>query len=152
MRSIGKNSLSQEASQRGDRNISEQSMWSRVRKALKGLDPIRIENRCEKGTPDVNISSGAWIELKIATAPKKEGVLWIEHYTQHQRVWAIRRNSAGGKVFLLLKISNLWVLLKGEVAAKYLGYTTINQLKEKAEKIWHPKLIDQELREILTKN
>lgn len=127
-------------------------MWGRVRKALKGLDPIRIENRCELGTPDVNISSGEWIELKIAEAPKRGGILKIEHYTPYQRTWAIRRNHAGGKVFLLLKVSNTWILLKGEVAAQYLNYTTIDELCKKAEKVWKIKLNDQELRDILTQN
>lgn len=127
-------------------------MWGRVRKALKGLDPIRIENRCELGTPDVNIAQGDWIELKIAEAPKRKGILSISHYTPNQRTWAIRRAHAGGRVWLLLKVSNEWILLKGEVAAEYLGYTTLKELKEKAVHTWKIKLNDKELREILMKD
>jgi hypothetical protein len=130
--------------------MSEASMWKRVKRALTGCDAIRIENRCELGTPDCNIATGAWVELKIADAPKRGGILTINHYSTEQRVWAVRRAHAGGKTFVLIKISNLWILLKGEVAAKYLNYTTIEELKGVAVKSWQPKLIDHELREFLT--
>lgn len=126
-------------------------MWGRVRKALKGMDPVRIENKCEKGTPDVNISTGSWIELKWQRkAPKRGGILKLDHeFMTEQRVWAERRAHAGGKSWVLLKVSNEWILLKGTVAAEYLEYTTLEQLKEKAEKVWVQKLNDAELRNLL---
>lgn len=129
-------------------------MWGRVRKALKGLDPVRVENKVEKGTPDVNISTGSWIELKWQRkAPKRGGILRLDHdMTIEQRVWAIRRNHAGGKVFLLLKIKNEWLLFKGEIAAEHLGYATLETLREKAIKTWKIRINDQELREILTRD
>lgn len=129
-------------------------MWVRVRKALRNLDPIRIENSCEKGTPDVNLAGGQWIELKWQRKPpKRGGILKLDHdMLKEQRVWAIRRDHAGGKVFLLLKVGNIWLLLKGIVAAEYLGKVTLEELKEKAEKVWVQKLNDHELREILTSN
>lgn len=127
-------------------------MWGRVRKALKGLDPVRVENRVEAGTPDVNYVFG-WVELKwMRKKPKREGtILHLDHeMTTEQRTWAVRRHHAGGKVFLLLKISTEWILFKGEVAAEYLGYSTLEQLREKAIKVWDKKLNDGELRTILT--
>lgn len=129
-------------------------MWGRVRKALKNLDPVRVENKIEKGTPDVNISSGEWIELKWQRkAPKRGGILKLDHdMTQEQRIWAVRRHHAGGKVFLLLKISNEWLLFYGYVAAEYLGKVTLETLREKAIKTWKIRINDQELREILTKD
>ncbi len=128
-------------------------MWGRVRKALRNLDPVRVENRVEKGTPDVNLSLGDWVELKWQRKlPKRGGVIKLDHdMTPEQRVWAIRRSRAGGKVWLLLKISNEWMLFKGEVAAEYLGYSTLEKLQEVAVKTWKNKLNDLELIEILTK-
>lgn len=125
-------------------------MWGRVRKALKGLDPVRVENRCEAGTPDVNYVEG-WIELKIADAPKRGGIITIDHYTPQQRTWAVRRHHAGGRVWLFLKISNEWLLFQGHIAAEYIGYTTLEQLREKATKVWKIQLNDRELRELLTR-
>lgn len=138
----------------GRHNISEGTMWGRVRTALKGLDPIRVENRVELGTPDVNLATGCWIELKWQRkAPKRGGILRLNHdMTQEQRVWAIRRHHAGGKVFLLLKVSNEWLLFYGYTAAEYLGKVSLEKLREVAIKVWVQKLNDQELREILTSN
>lgn len=132
--------------------MSEQSMWGVVRKALKGMDPVRIENRCELGTPDVNIATGDWIELKIAELPKREEtIVRVEHYTTEQRTWAIRRHHAGGRVWMLIKIRTSWLLIKGEVAAQYLGLVNFEKLKEVATATWQKKLNPSELQKILKK-
>lgn len=127
-------------------------MWGRVRKALKEEDPIRVENRVEAGTPDVNLRGGEWIELKWERRyPKKpETVILLAHYTAQQRCWAIRRAHAGGRVFLLLKIGPEWILFKGEVAANYLNKSTIQELREVALGRWVNRLNDQELRNLIT--
>lgn len=129
--------------------MSESSMWGRVRKALAPLDPVRIENRLEKGTPDVWYVEGA-IELKwCRKIPKRGGIVHLDHeLTQEQRVWAIRRAHAGGRTWVLLKLETEYMLFKGEVAAEYLGYSTLEKLREVAVKTWK-KLNDKELREIL---
>lgn len=129
-------------------------MWKTVRKELKDLDPVRVENRVEAGTPDVNLAGGEWIELKWKrTKPKGSGILRLDHeMTMEQRVWAIRRHHAGGKTFVLIKISNIWILLKGYIAAEFLGKVSLIELYEKAEKVWLQKLNGQELRDILTKD
>ena len=134
--------------------MSEGSLWSRVRKALKHLDPVRIENRLEKGTPDVNLATGEWLELKWQRkAPKRGGILKLDHdMTLEQRIWAIRRHHAGGKVYLLLKIGNEYLLFKGYVAAEFLGKLTLDQLREKAIGVWKVKLNDRELNELLKKS
>lgn len=126
-------------------------MWGRVRKALKHLDPVRVENRCELGTPDVNISTGDWIELKWhRKAPKKGGILKLDHdMTLEQRTWAERRAHAGGKVWVFLKVGAEYFLFKGEVAAEYLGFSTMEKLREVAVKVWKTKLNDSELRAAL---
>lgn len=126
--------------------ISEQSMWKVVRSALHHLDPVRVENKCELGTPDVNLATGDWIELKIADKPKRgDTVIAVKHYTQYQRTWAIKRRQAGGKVWLLLKVKNDWLLLAGTVAAEYLGKVDLQKLKEVSTKVWEKKLDRNEL-------
>lgn len=133
--------------------MSESGMWGRVRRALKGFDPVRVENRLEKGTPDVNIAKGEWIELKWKRKKPKnsEAIFKLDHeYTTEQRIWAIRRIHAGGKVFVLVKIGSEWMILWGTVAAQYLERVSFNDIKSKAIKVWYKnKLNDAELREIL---
>lgn len=130
--------------------MSEATMWSRVRTALKGLDPVRVENKIEAGTPDVNYLKG-WVELKsVPHAPVRGGVLTIEHFTPQQRTWLTRRRWAGGNAYLLLKVSNEWLLFLGEVAAETIGKYTIKELREVAIGRWLIKLQDEELRGLLT--
>jgi hypothetical protein len=133
--------------------MSEASMWGRVRKALKIFDPIRIENRCELGTPDVNLVMGDWIELKwVRSAPKKGGILKLEHYSMEQKTWAIRRHNAGGKVWVLLKVSSCWMIFPGQEAPEYLGRVGLEELKKKATRVWEKRLNDQELRMLLSRS
>jgi hypothetical protein len=131
--------------------MSEKGLWGRVRRAIRHLDPVRVENRVEAGTPDVWYSEGA-LELKwMRIAPKRGGIVKLDHdYTLEQRVWAIRRDKAGGKVYVLLKIGSEYLLFKGIVAAECLGYSTLEQLREKAIGKWRVKLNDKELGDLLT--
>lgn len=124
-------------------------MAGRVRKALRGFDPIRVENPAHPGTPDINYTQG-WIELKwIRTKPKTNGIVKIEHFTPQQRVWLLRRQKANGKVWLLLKVSNYWFLFKGGIASEHVGRCHWGELFTHAHKVWYPKLVDEELRECL---
>ena len=126
-------------------------MWGRVRKALKGLDPVRVENRVEYGTPDVNLVGGEWLELKwVRKAPKRGGILKIDHYTQEQKTWCERREHAGGRVFVLLKVSQEWLLFSGHIAVKYLGKVSLEELRKVAIGKWVKTLNDNELRILLT--
>lgn len=129
--------------------MSEKSMWGTVRKSLAGLDPVRVENRVELGTPDVNYIGG-WIELKWhRKAPKHKGIFHLTHdMSTEQRVWAIRRHQAGGRCFLLLKCGSEYLLFYGYVAAEFLGRVGFDTLREKAIKSWK-KLNAKELQEIL---
>ena len=117
-------------------------MWGKLRPLLKEFDPVRIENKVEKGTPDVNLSDGTWIELKwIRKKPAREDTLiHIEHYTTEQKTWHIKRQHAGGKVFVLLKIGPEYLLFTGITAAKYLNETTLADLRKVAIKRWLKKL------------
>lgn len=118
---------------------------------MKGLDPVRIENKLELGVPDVNYVEG-WIELKwVRRPPIRGGVLTLDHFTPHQQTWLTRRTHSKGRAFLLLKVSNEWLLFTGLSAAENLGKLTIEELRKVALKTWPKKLDDSELRELLTK-
>jgi hypothetical protein len=97
---------------------SEKAMWAAMRPLLSGLDPVRVENMVNQGTPDVNYRDG-WIELKYA--PKWPTLsttpLRVHHFYKEQRVWHIRRESVGGTSFVMLKVGEEWLLFGGEMAA-----------------------------------
>lgn len=126
-------------------------MWGRFRKSVKEWDPVRVENRVEAGTPDVNLANGIWVELKwVRKAPKRGGIVVLDHYTAQQQCWHIRRHHAGGKVFILLKVANEWFLYYGHEAPEFLGKVDLETLRKKAIGKWKSKLNDAELRELLT--
>jgi hypothetical protein len=68
---------------------------------------------------------------------REETLVRLDHdMTQEQRVWAVQRHHAGGRVHLLLKIGRDILLLRGDVAARYLGRSTKAELIEHAQAYW----------------
>lgn len=118
-------------------------MWPAVRAALAGADPLRIENACDEGTPDVNCVHG-WIELKHVHAyPKRGGAVALPHFRPSQRAWLLRRNAAGGRCWLLLRIDRDWYLLPGMWAACRLGKgADAEEIADAAETCWFGKAPD----------
>lgn len=117
--------------------------------ALRGLDPISVENPAYPGTPDVNYVEG-WIELKQAECwPPRGGVLRIDHFTPQQRVWLMRRALKGGNVWLLLQVGKQWLLFSGKDGAKYVGNEPRETLEAVALKNWPDGLNKVELKEFL---
>jgi len=108
-------------------------MWRRLRPYLAGLDPVRVENPIHPGTPDLNLATGAWIELKAMSAwPRRAAaVLRIPHYTPQQRVWLYRRWHFGGSSWLLLHVreGDAWLLFAGDVAARLVGRASRRELE-----------------------
>lgn len=102
-------------------------MWKELRPILVAakLDPVRVENPIHPGTPDVNLATGAWIELKTIDRWRRgAGITTIRHFTPQQRVWLYRRwRYTPGSTFLLLEIrvNRAWLLYDGDVAAKVVG-------------------------------
>jgi len=106
----------------------ESAMWRKLRPHLvtAKLDPVRVENPIHPGTPDVNLCTGLWIELKYLLGwPARAGsIVRIDHFTPQQRVWLFRRwKYAPGSTMLLLEVrtSGLWLLFDGDVAARVVG-------------------------------
>lgn len=100
----------------------EASAWKLLRPFLLAhrLDPVRVENPVGPGTPDVNLVTGAFIELKaIERFPVRAStIVRIQTYTAQQRVWLLRRWRAGGGAWLALYVAScrLWFLFDGEAA------------------------------------
>lgn len=98
------------------------------------------------GTPDVNITTG-WIELKKLDGwpAKDETPLRVPTYTPQQKIWALKRARAGGRVWMLIQVGKDFVLLDGVVAANVLGSSTRQQLIDAAIAFWPNRLNEQEL-------
>jgi len=127
--------------------MSEHTMAHTVRRAVRSLDPVRVENPCHPGTPDINYVEG-WLELKwLRRWPENanESPVLLPHYTQKQRVWHMRRWAQGGNVFLLWQIGHEWMLFSGDRAALYVGRVTRIVLEKEALKHWRNGLIAKEL-------
>lgn len=129
----------------------EMSMRQDVVKALKSLHAISIENSCGVGTPDVNYSGG-WIELKAMPYwPVGEYTpLRISHYTNEQRIWAIKRTKSGGRCDLLLKVGTEWFCFDGAIAARHLGKTHRERLISLAAYYWPRTPTNEELLQCFT--
>lgn len=126
-------------------------MWRRARAALAPLDPVRVENSADPGTPDVNLADGSWIEMKWRRGwPRRDGTaVTFDHFTPQQRRWIERRVRAGGRVWVLVKVATEWLLLEGRVACRVLGQANRDQLLRAAAAVWGRGLRDEELREAL---
>jgi hypothetical protein len=125
-------------------------MWKKVRPVLLAakLDPVRVENPIHPGTPDVNLCTGIWIELKCIPgwpALAKTAVR-IRHYTPQQRVWLYRRwIAAPGSTLLLLEVrsEHQWLLFDGDVAAKIVGRGNTAEHRTAARAIFAERELDQ---------
>ncbi len=115
--------------------MSEKDFSALFCKLTKSLDPCRVENLLTydgtvRGMPDVNIVPG-WCELKAIKAyPKRKNTpLRIEHYTDTQRAWLLRRVAAGGNAWLVLRVrSHIYVF--DAHGAQSVGELTKDQLLE----------------------
>jgi len=139
---------------------AESAMWKKVRPVLVAakLDPVRVENPIHPGTPDVNLCTGLWMELKcLPTWPLREtSLVRIPHFTREQRVWLYRRwKYAPGSTLLLLEVraDKQWLLFDGDVAVKIVGQSTTAEHRRSARAVLHvselselPKILAEKTR------
>lgn len=114
---------------------AETNLNGRLRTALGGLDPCRVENPACPGTPDISYAHG-WIESKALAFPKdRDLIVRIDHYVQQQRAWHVRRRRAGGSVLVVVEDTRhghvyvfdaLW-------AASGLGMWTPKEMRAKSD-------------------
>lgn len=121
--------------------MSEKNFWhSWAKPALSGWDPQRVETAAKDGFPDVNHRCGE-LELKwIERWPPRGGIVRLDHYTPHQRVWHKRRSHAGGRVHVLLGVGSKEALLfEGGTAADHLGRVPREVLMDLCVEHWSSK-------------
>lgn len=127
----------------------ESRMWREVRPALIAakLDPMRVENPIHPGTPDVNLCTGDWIELKtIAGWPGGKRKVLLPHFTPQQRVWLYKRwKFAPRSTHLLLEVRSTreYLLYWGDVAAKIVGRLPENDHRVQARAIFQARDLEK---------
>jgi hypothetical protein len=105
------------------------AMWDALRPRLVdlSLDPVRVENMVERGTPDVNYTHG-WIELKYLEAwPARETTkVALPKLEVWQVAWLMRRWGAGSLAWLMLRVEDQLLLFSGwDSRAVKLGLTRL---------------------------
>lgn len=100
--------------------MAESSLWGTLRKNMRGYGHwVRIENKVEKGTPDVNgcfnhngKGVDVWIELKsLREWPVRATTcIRLPHFTKEQKQWLLDRAEAGGRAFLFVRVEREYFL------------------------------------------
>lgn len=132
--------------------MSEKYMRQFLVSTYRHLDMKPVENAVGPGTPDVNYIEG-WVELKEMdkwTRDCETKPFLINHFTPQQRVWLSRRARRGGRVFLLLKVAQDWLLYDGSTASTHVGRVSKPELFRLAKAHWNP-FNKKELESWLTK-
>lgn len=129
----------------GGEALSEAQTWKTLKQLIAPLDPYRVENLVDAGCPDVNYTGG-WIELKnVPKWPKRPNTLVrIDHYTDQQRLWLLRRWKAGGRAFLVVQVDRSWFLF-GAHSAQLVGYITREQMIASCLCWWQGKPVAEQL-------
>jgi hypothetical protein len=112
-------------------------MRREVIRLLAPLDAIPVENELATsktiGQPDVDIANGA-IELKwLPKWPvRATTVVNIPHYSDAQRRWLLRRQTAGEWTWLMLQVKQEWFIWEA-IGAQAVGALTRVELTETAK-------------------
>lgn len=128
--------------------MSEADTRARLRRRLKDLHAKSIENRCEKGMPDMAYIYG-WLELKWKRGwPVEKGPVQISHYTVQQRLWLRKHWKLGGRSFLGLVCNKEWLLWAG-CDSWNVGHLTREELYQTC--LWRsPTFNEAEFRKVIT--
>jgi hypothetical protein len=130
--------------------MAESATNRRLLKALKGLHPIRVENMCSAGTPDVNFAGG-WIECKcvLKYPVRPETPIRIPHWSPEQKLWHRMRAAAGERTWVFVQVERDYYLFDGVRAAALLGDISEQGLVGHCLACWRGSLNDEQLRTIL---
>lgn len=102
--------------------MAESDLNGLIQTALAGMDPKRVENSADPGTPDINYTTG-WIESKFMKSwPVRHGPLRVPHYVREQRGWHMGRRHAGGRVHVVIQVVHEVFVFDAADAAQHLGF------------------------------
>lgn len=102
--------------------MAETDLNKRIRSALHGRDPVRVENAVGPGTPDIEYIGGHIESKQLPAFPKRpETVVAVDHYVQAQRAWHVRRCKAGGRVHVVIEVAGETFVFDALAAAQHLG-------------------------------
>jgi hypothetical protein len=132
--------------------MAESDLNDRLRSALAGYDPVRVENSVGPGTPDINFSLG-WIESKqVAHWPSRaDTVLALRHYTTQQRAWHVKRRAVGGVVWVAIEVHGETFIFDARDAAQGLGITWTRADMYKRARYHSPRWNARDVRDFLTR-
>lgn len=126
----------------------ESAMRKKLVELLKPLHAVSVENgQCHPGTPDVWYAEGG-IECKATEywpARPNTPVVLDHPVTPQQKIFAIKRHKAGGKVFFMLTIAGEWLLFDGPTGAARLGTATRQELYDLSLMHWRRTPTTEEL-------
>lgn len=107
------------------KRLPEQQLNDHVIAAMKGMDPVRIENTVGEGQPDINFRDG-WIESKVIRKwpVRRDTIVRVDHYNKEQRGWHRKRRAAGGLVLVVIQVDRDYLIFDALWAAGNLGYST----------------------------
>lgn len=120
--------------------MAERELNKRIRSALHGFDPRRVENGViGPGTPDINFTGG-WIESKWLPAwpARASSIVKVPKYTRKQRAWHVKRRSAGGLVWVVIEIGSDVLVFDARDAALGLGHWRKDQMIDYAKLVMSP--------------
>jgi len=129
--------------------MNESSLWALIKanRSKWAHTAIRIEDGCNKGTPDVfavtsSTLKSIWIELKHAhSLPKRDTTNFsLPHFTLEQRKFVHTMWQANGSGFVFIRVENEFLLLDGVTAGFYIGDCPWNALKEMGIGYWNTKV------------
>ena len=120
---------------------TEAALWKLMRASGLPGHWVRVENRVEAGTPDLNYcveGIEGWGELKAVDRwPAGAWVpLRVPHFTKQQRFWLRRRIRYGGRAHVLIRVGRTYLVLPGEWAAERLGEAPELEMREMADGVW----------------
>ncbi len=104
------------------RGRNEGSLNKLIQHALRDLDPRRVENVVDPGTPDI-CYVGGWVESKYMTAwpLRADRPVRVLHYRPDQRAWHTRHCQAGGVCHVVIQIATDVLVFNAQWAARHLG-------------------------------
>ena len=128
--------------------MSEDALWDAVRGALSPFGRfVRVENRCDEGTPDVAYvlrgrgqvrRAEGWLELKHEPAwpVGRATPVAVRSLTRAQVNWHTTWALAGGRIGTLLQVGRTYLALDHlTVGALFAGDLTRRDLEARA-KVW----------------